>query len=62
MTQMALKSREELKAEFEAAKKGIDAEVITRIMKGLPLQHDAEFTEPYLTLRRAWAAYHPTMK
>ena len=62
MTHMVLKSREELKVDFEAARKGIDPEVALCIMKGLPLHGGAEFTEPYLTLRRAWAAYHESLR
>ena len=62
MTQMVLRSKEELKAEFEAARKGIDPEVVNRIMAGLPLHGGTEFTEPYRSVRRAWAVYHASMK
>ena len=62
MSHMVLKSKEELEAEWNAARRDIDPEVVTRVMKGLPLPNGTEFTEPYLTLRRAWSAYHPRMK
>ena len=61
MTQMVPKSRAELKAEFEAAREGIDHEVALRIMKGLPLHGGTAFTEPYLSVLRTWAAYHASM-
>ena len=62
MNQSVLTSKEELKEAFEVARKGIDREVVDRIMKGLPLHGGAEFTEPYLTLRRAWSAYHESLR
>ena len=62
MNQSVLSSKEELKATFEAARKGIDPEVVERVMKGLPLHDGSEFKEPYLTLRRAWAVYHESLK
>ena len=46
------KSREELRAEFEAATKCIDTEVVYQVMRGLPLHAD-EAKGPYLALHRA---------
>ena len=54
------KSTEALRAEFEAAKTGIDAETISRIMKGQPVE--GEWTPPIHTLRQAWSAYHARLR
>ena len=60
MDQSILKSRDELREKFDAARVGIDREVVDRVMRGLPIE--GGHAEPYPTLLRAWAAYHAAMK
>jgi hypothetical protein len=47
----------ERKRAFDEAKKGIDSEVVTQIMKGLPVPGEAG--DPILTrIRQTWSRYH----
>lgn len=47
--------KEERELAFESAKEGVDAKVVDRIMKGLPVE--GETSGPLLALRQAWSAY-----
>lgn len=50
---------EKRKAEFEKAKKEVDPEVVTTIMKGLPVERN--LTPQESELKHAWVAYHECM-
>lgn len=53
-------STESLKQAFEEAKVGIDPEVVTQVMKGLPTWNDSD---PVIrNLRHAWVKYHERIR
>ena len=51
------KTTEELKKEFLDAKEGIDNASTERVMYGLPLHENIEYSEEIRTLRQVWSRY-----
>ncbi|GEM_PF-4692412 len=56
------KTTEELKQEFEDAKRGIVGSDVDRIMRGLPLNTIDEHGEKVRALRQAWSRYHERIR
>lgn len=55
-----LRTKEELKQEFEEAQKGIDQKTVNKVMKGR--HFDGDNTSEIRALKAAWAPYHTAMR